>query len=267
MDLLTFRRNVASQKGEDGILEKILEVLEIETGWCVEFGASDGHRFSNTFNLLNHRNWRGIQIEPNPERFSSLENRYRGREPDIVCINRYVGLLPETGLDAVLAETEVPRDFQLLSIDIDGNDYHVWDDLRNYRSRVVVIEYNPTIPNAVSYVQPRDLAVHHGNALRSLVDLGRAKGYQLVCATGLNAIFVQDEDFPRFEIGDNSIETLNQDQSLVTHMFVCYDGTIKLAGRKHLIWHRVPIAEENVQVLPTDGRGYPPPSPSKGDSV
>lgn len=266
MDLLAFRRNVASQKGEDGILEKIFEVLEIEGGWCVEFGASDGHRFSNTYHLLNSRNWRGIQIEPDPERFALLEGRYCDRKPDIVCLNRRVGLTRETGLDTILAQTVVPHDFQLLSVDIDGNDYHVWDDLRDYRPRVVVIEYNPTIPNAVSYVQPRDLEVHHGNALRSLVDLGRGKGYQLACTTGLNAVFLQDEDFALFEIGDNSVESLNQDQSLVTQMFVCYDGTIKLAGRKHLIWHRVSIEEESVQVLPPEARVYPPPGPPKGDS-
>jgi hypothetical protein len=269
MNLLEYRSNVFSQKGEDGILTQMLEVLGLASTWCVEFGAGDGCHLSNTRNLILSRGWSAVLIEANPARFAGLRATYAER-PDIVCLERIVGLDPATNLDAIIATTPIPKEFALLSIDIDGNDYHVWEDLTVYRPSIVVIEFNPTIPNAVDYVQPRDPEVYHGNSLRALVRLGRQKGYELVCSTGLNGIFVRSKLFPRFAIADNSIETLNQDQPLVTHLFVCYDGTIKLAGNRTLVWHRVAMHEEKMQALPSAERvfrGRLPNSPQSGNAT
>ena len=82
----------------------------------------------------------------------------------------------------------------LLSIDIDSDDYAVWQSVTDYRPAVVIIEYNPTIPFDVRYVNPRGR--NHGNSALALVELGREKGYDLVAGTRANLVFVDAEKRP-----------------------------------------------------------------------
>ncbi|MEI8196914.1 MAG: hypothetical protein WCI73_13520, partial [Phycisphaerae bacterium] len=79
MNLLEFRHNVTSQYGEDGILQKIFEVLGIQRGTCVEFGAWDGKLNSNTYHLITQQNWRGLLIEGSAKKFADLVQTYAGR--------------------------------------------------------------------------------------------------------------------------------------------------------------------------------------------
>src|SRR6185436_3102249 len=115
---------------------------------------------------------------------------YAGNERAI-CLQRFVTFDGDTRLDALLQTTPIPKDFDLLSVDIDGADYHVWESLTRYEPRVVIIEFNPTIPGHIEFVQPRDMTVNQGNSIRSLVKLGKQKGYELSCVTEYNAIFVR----------------------------------------------------------------------------
>jgi hypothetical protein len=101
----------------------------------------------------------------------------------------------------LLRSRPVPADVNLLSIDIDGNDYHVRDAIRRLRPKLVVIEFNPTIANAVRIVQERRrLGVTHGVSAASLIDLGRAKGYELIVAIPCNLIFVDSCYFTLFDV-------------------------------------------------------------------
>ena len=80
---------------------------------------------------------------------------------------------------------------------------------------------NSTIPfpNEVSFVQPADPKISQGSSLLALVELGKEKGYELVCVEGVNAFFVKSQYFPLFEIADNSVAVLRRDLSAVTHLF------------------------------------------------
>src|SRR5579872_1690072 len=100
----------------------------------------------------------------------------------------------------MLVGTPIPRDFDLLSIDIDGNDYHAWAAVKTYRPKAVVIEFNPTIPNEVDFVQEPVTHLNHGASLAALVRLAREKGYELVSTTLNNAFFVEQKYFSRFNI-------------------------------------------------------------------
>lgn len=257
--LLAHARNVTSQNGEDGIIEHVFALLPPSSRYCVEFGAWDGKTFSNTWNLIHRHGWAGLLIEGDAERFAVLaaENATRG---DVHCLNRWVDFEGPNSLDALLAEVNAPSAIDLVSIDIDGIDYFVWDSLTRYRPTLVVVEFNPTVPNDVRFVQARDRLVNQGCSLRALVDLGDRKGYSLVCCTGWNAFFVVAEKANALGVADNRIDTLFTPLA-DGRIFHGYDGTVHVVGMDRLLWHRVRVGSEHFQVLPEPFRRYPPRKP------
>lgn len=249
LDLIARARNVTSQFGEDGIIEAILERLPPRVGWCVDVGAWDGYHFSNTYNLIVNHASRSVLFEADRSRFVQLQTRYAAN-PRVVPRHAMVGFGSGDGLDALLAGTLIPKDYDVLSIDIDGNDYHVWRATTAYRPRVVLVEYNPTIPNCVEFVQEPAAGVTHGCGIRSLVALGREKGYELAAVTFANAVFVSSEYFGALGVSDNAIATLRPDEPGVTFLFSGYDGRVFLRGCRRLLWHDLDIDERRAQQLP-----------------
>jgi hypothetical protein len=255
MRLLDHTKNIYSQCGEDGILAKILEILPSKDRWCVEFGAWDGKYMSNTCNLIEHSGYSTVLIEPNKNKCDDLCRRY-ATKPDAIILNKFVGFTPQDNLDALLAGKPIPKDFDVLSIDIDGNDYHVWNAIVNYTPKVVCIEFNPSIPTEVDFVQVADPKVSHGSSLLAFARLGRQKGYELVCVTQLNAIFVWSTYFSLFGISNNAPNVLREDVSLVTNIFSGYDGTLFISGCDYLPWHLIPY-QKRIRQLPRFFRSYP----------
>ncbi len=245
-----------SQRGEDAILENIFRVLGEDNKWCVELGASNGTHDSNVWRLIKEKGWSGVLIEADQTYFEKLQKEYAGVDR-AHCVNSFVSFEGVNALDAVLARTPLPAAFDLFSLDIDGNEYHLWDALTRYHPRAMVVEFNPTIPNDVSFIQPRDMNVFQGSSLRSLVELGRRKGYELVATNEINAFFVLKELFPKFDINDNSIDALHTDHQYETELFQLYDGTLRITGYDRLLWHNLPIDTEKLQVLPPHKRRYP----------
>lgn len=254
--LLDHQARTYSQSGEDGIIGKILETLPDRDSWCVEFGALDGTSLSNTRNLIEHAGYSAVLIEGNTARFMDLKFNYSHVEK-VTTINRFVGFDVSNNLDHILADTLIPFDFDFLSIDIDGNDYHVWKSSSRFAPKAVCIEFNQTIPNEVKFIQPADQKIAQGSSLSALVELGKIKGYELVCVEGVNAFFVKSQYFPLFEIDDNSVATLRVDLSAVTYLFIGYDGTIFLRGQKTMPWHcKLPLKESSMQRLPKPLRKF-----------
>jgi len=243
------RHRVTSQNGEDGILAKALEVIGRTDQWCVEFGGWDGMHCSNTYSLIKDKGYRGIYIEGHPGRFETLRKNFADNDR-VIPIKAWVGFEREDGLDAILRGTPIPRDFDVLSVDIDGNDYHVWQAVREYKPKLVVIEYNATIPDEVEFIQPRDLSVTQGTSLLSMTKLAKDKGYELIATTRCNAIFVDSQYFGRFGIRDNSPAALRTDRSVVTHVFFGYDGSVFVRGYGRSPWHSIPLHESKIQILP-----------------
>jgi hypothetical protein len=110
-------------------------------------------------------------------------------------------LVDRENVNALAAELGVPRELDLLGIDIDGNDFHVWEALDAVAPRVVVIEYNPKLPPPTRWVMhydPRhvwDGSDQYGASLAALAALGQRKGYRLAACniTGSNAFFVRED--------------------------------------------------------------------------
>lgn len=248
--------NVYSQAGEDRLIDTIFRTLRDQNRWCVEFGAWDGKYLSNTRHLIEHRGFSAILIEGDRQRFEELKRTVAGHD-GLLAINKFVGFDADDNLDTILSGTPVPKDFDFLSIDIDGNDYHVWKAMSDFRPKVVCVEFNPTIPTDVRFVQPADRTVMQGCSLLSLVDLGRTKGYELIGVTHFNAFFTESEYFHRFGIADNRPEALRRHLADITHIFIGYDGTVMLAGSKKLPWHDIELRESRMQRLPTCLRTFP----------
>ncbi len=247
--LNSYTRKVTSQYGEDGIIAKALEVIGRADNWCVEFGSWDGRKCSNTYNLIEAKGYSAVLIEASAKRFVNLKENFRHNDK-VICLNEFVGFDSADGLDVILGRTEIPKDFDVLSIDIDGNDYHVWEAVKEYRPKVVVIEFNPTIPKTVEFVQRRDFGVTQGSSLLSISKLSKSKGYELVAVTKNNGIFVDSKYFGLFGIEDNSLEALWTDESFITHIFCGYDGTIFIRGYGKSPWHLIPLKESKMQILP-----------------
>ena len=247
--LSRFARNVTSQYGEDGIIEKVLEVIGVKDKWCVEFGSWDGKTCSNTYYLITDKGYSAVLIEGNPKRYKDLLKTF-GDNDRVIPLNAFVGFDNENDLDSILKKTDIPTDFDVLSIDIDGNDYHVWKAIRNYKPKVVVIEFNPTIPATVEFVQSADKRLQHGSSLLSITKLATSKGYELVCATASNAIYVDENFLGLFGINDNSVGTMMTDQSYITHIFSGYDGTVFIRGCGVIPWQEIAYKESRVQQIP-----------------
>ena len=212
IDLNAFRRTVYSQGGEEGMLEKIFELVPPTERFCVEFGASDGLRNSNTALFVRERGFRGVFLEGSNDRYAKLAANYAA-VPHARLVHARVQ--PDT-IEQLFDAAEVPSRFDLLSIDIDGNDYWVWRALERHRPRVLVIEYNPYYQPPARWVMAFnpdhawDGTTYYGASLASLVALSREKGYELVgCdGNGNNAFFVEAAYLPRFGLADNSAEAL-----------------------------------------------------------
>jgi hypothetical protein len=197
-------------------------------------------------------------IEADPVKFGELKQTYAGN-PKAHLLKAFVNFEGPGSLDNLLANSPVPVDFDLLSIDIDGNDYHIWESIRRLQPKVVIIEYNPSIPHNIDFAQARDMNVRQGSSLLALTNLAKRKGYELICVTELNGIYVRREFFPLFGITDNSLDSLHKDTQYITQVFQLYDGTLVWHGCKKLLWHDVPIKQDKMQVLPPHLRFFADP--------
>ena len=202
-ELAAYRRNTYSQNGEDGVIEEIFRRLKVSQGWFCEFGAWDGRYGSNCYKLL-RKGWNGVMIEGDHERYGRLMELGR-RFPKLVTIEAYVShdWTSEKCLDALLATTPIPKDFELLSIDIDGFDYQVWEAFVHFRPRLVIIEINSRIP-------PGAHAIHgssqSGSSFSAMLGLGISKGYTLVAHTG-NMFFVRSDLVEQLLLPSEDIRT------------------------------------------------------------
>lgn len=197
--LNAYQKNIHSQNGEDGVIREILTRLEIAddaSRWCVEFGAWDGIYLSNTFALV-ERGWNAVYIEGDADKFRDLLAT-AAAQPRIVPINEFVARNPGDPkcLDALLARTAIPRDFDLLSIDIDSYDLEIWESLDDYRPKIVVIEINSSVPPGIVW---RHSPKTPENTFSATQNVAVQKHYTLVCHTG-NCIYVRNDLVDRINL-------------------------------------------------------------------
>jgi hypothetical protein len=242
--------NKFSQFGEDGIINHVFETLPVqEDYWCVEFGAWDGEYMSNTHELVAHKGWKGIYIEGNKNKFKDLQRTFK-RNSNAVLLNEWVHFEGPKSLDSILSQTELPQNCDLVSIDIDGNDFHVWESLKKYQAKLVVIEFNQSIPSDIEFVQERDFSINHGNSLSALIKLGESKGYKLIATTLCNGFFIQEQYYDLFNIEDNSIRQIWDSEEPAPKVFELFDGTLSLSRSFDMRWSAAHIGNKTLQIIP-----------------
>ena len=255
--LSDYQNNVFSQGGEDGVIEEILNRIGEDNldRWCVEFGAWDGIHLSNTCNLIKNRNFKAVLIEGDAEKHRTLCDNFP--DSDIVKLCEFVTFEGQSTLDAILGRTPIPQNFDFLSIDIDGCDYFILESLVDYRPKIICIEFNPTIPNGVDFVQEKNFVVKHGSSARSLVQLATQKGYQLVTTTETNLIFA-DNHLSAVLVGseEQELDALRDDSRYKNFIFSGFDGTLLTEKSVELPWHGLKVSQEKLQALPKKFRKY-----------
>lgn len=229
-----YRRNkYHSQSGEDGIIEKILEFIPDKDQWCVEFGAWDGKLLSVT-RFFREQGYNAVLIEGDSKKFEELKITCE-KEGNSIPLNYFVETRGQNSLDAILEKTPIPTDFDLLVIDIDGNDYNVWKNLERYKPKVVCVECNQSFPDDVIFIQSENES-YQGSSMQAMVDLAKEKGYELVATLSGNTFFVQKKYFPLFNIQDNSLRSLRNWYGSIMYVSQTYKGEIFTYGENKLIW-------------------------------
>jgi hypothetical protein len=196
--LLASGFKVYSQHDEDGILEEIFRRVGVTNRFFVEFGVGDGMENCTLYRLL--QGWNGAWIECSPLCFEAIQHRM-GFLINSGQLRAKYSFITAENIEHLFAELNVPAEFDLLSIDIDGNDYWVWNAIGQYRPRVVVIEYNASFQRTVACTVPYaptaiwDRSNYYGASLKALELLGAQKAYRLVGCnyTGVSAFFVRED--------------------------------------------------------------------------
>jgi hypothetical protein len=174
--LTKYATNIYSQNGEDGILSEVFRRLKITKGSCVEFGAHDGKYCSNV-RLLLESEWTGLLLEADPQHAKTLIDNTMS----LPGVKLYFGPVTAENVNTLL-----PQSLNLLSIDIDNDDYNVWEAYQG-KADVVIIEINSSKPPGVFMTPGKE-----GSSYSSMVQLGIQKGYFLLCHNG-NCIFILDK--------------------------------------------------------------------------
>jgi hypothetical protein len=182
---IKYARNVYSQNGEDGIIEKILSELEISEGNLIEFGAWDGLYISNVYKLWKYGNFNGILIEGDKEK----ADRFVDPQGKARMFNYFISpdKNNENSIDNILDKIEIDGDIILMSIDIDSCDYYVMESMERYKPIILIIETN----NSFGHDRIHK-SYDSGCSMRSVWDLSKEMGYTMVAYTA-NAILVRND--------------------------------------------------------------------------
>lgn len=180
-------RNAYSQYGEDGLIAAIFERVGMRNRFVADIGCGDGVLFSNSRTLI-EAGWRGLLIDADAGKVAAA----RAISPECViteCVTVSASE-PARTLDAIFSRHQIPHDLDLMTLDIDGQDLHVWNQLLRFRPRVVVVEHELS-PGKEWFVPLIDGDGQAGAAAIALVGLG--KQYVFVARTLTNSLFIAKE--------------------------------------------------------------------------
>ena len=197
--LQDYEFQVFSQWGEDGIVQHLVEAVPVERKLFIEFGVED-YTEANTRFLLTNNGWAGLVIDGSRENVQRIVSDPLYWRSNLKAVQAFV---TRENINDLLRQNGLSGEIGLLSVDIDGNDYWVWEAIEVVRPAIVISEYNwrfgaerrVTVPYDPVFVRGRahHSMVYYGASLAALEALGMRKGFDLVgCSSGgNNAFFVR----------------------------------------------------------------------------
>ncbi len=212
---------VFSQWGEDGIIQHLIRAVGLRRSTFVEFGV-ETYVESNTRFLLVNDNWSGLVIDGSEANIAFIKNDpiywQHNLKADMAFITR-------DNINELISRNGVHGEIGILSVDIDGNDYWVWQAIDVINPVIVIVEYNArfgptqavTVPYDPKFVrsEAHHSMIYYGASLAAFHRLGEAKGYSLVgCnSAGNNAFFVRRDRLP------TSLPALSPSEAFVANQF------------------------------------------------
>ena len=175
------KKNEKSYSGEFFYLEKIMNKLNINNGYIVDVAAGDGYRQSCTLGFFK-KNWEGLCIEMNPARFSILSFLYQ----EFSKVNLLKIKVTPLNIHLILEANNIPKNFDLLNLDIDSYDLEIMSKIlkENFRPKVVSMEINEKIPPPIffntKYDENDDWTVEdnfYGCSITAAADVLSRNGY------------------------------------------------------------------------------------------
>jgi hypothetical protein len=197
-DVLSQRFRIRSQNEEDGLLLALFKRIGTTNRRCVEIGC--GSNGGNSGFLVQECGWTGLMVDANRAKIATVRIRFAGHAVTIVKHR-----VTRDDVNEMLRAYDFTGELDLLSLDIDGNDYWVWEAISYCSPRVVVLEYNWLFgpERAVTVPYDADFKVgalgtrsYRGASLAAFVHLAHRKGYRLVATERVNAIFLRNDVAP-----------------------------------------------------------------------
>ena len=211
---------VFSQWGDDGIIQYLIKNIEISSERFIEFGV-ENYLESNTRFLLKNNNWQGLVMDGSSENIEYIKKDAIYWKHSLTAVATFI---TKDNINQTIKDAGFEGNIGLLHIDIDGNDYWIWEAIDSIHPDIVIVEYNSlfgidrpiTIPYQADFVRSK---AHHSNlysgtSLAALYLLSQKKGYAFVgCnSAGKNAYFVKSEKA-------KNVQTLNLEEGYIISKF------------------------------------------------
>lgn len=190
---------VFSQFADDGIIQFLVQELPDMTHEFIEFGVGNYHE-SNTRFLLMQNNWRGLIFDSSSKNIAYIKSQDYYWRYDITAAEAFI---TKKNINNLINKNNFSGNIGLLHIDVDGNDYWIWQAIECVKPAIAIIEYNSvfgskraiTIPYKKTFnrTEAHYSNLYFGASLPALIHLAKAKGYVFIgCnSAGNNAFFVQ----------------------------------------------------------------------------
>jgi hypothetical protein len=196
-----YEYQVYSQWGEDGLIQYLIQKIAIDRSIFVEFGV-ETYNESNTRFLLINNNWSGLVIDGSEKNIDHIKNDpiYWRHNLKAEC-----AFIDKENINHLIQKNGISGDIGLLSIDIDGNDYWVWEAIDVINPRIVICEYNSLWGNKEAVTTPYDKKffrttahqsnLYYGASIAAFTKLAGLKGYSLVGSNkaGNNIFFIRND--------------------------------------------------------------------------
>jgi hypothetical protein len=187
-----------SQTDEDGIFQEIFRRIGTTNKTLIDFGCAEGVENNTTYLILT--GWRGLWMDGGAANIRKCRRDFR-QQVEAGRLTLKHAFITRENINELIREAGLPKEIDILSIDIDGNDYWIWEAIDCVSPRVVAIEYNTTFRPPAKVVQVYDAQYRpnysndFGASLKALECLGARKGYSLTgCSfSGANAFFVRND--------------------------------------------------------------------------